>query len=90
MHFLNEPAYSEENSFPRATLSKAVCGLRDAAGAFERKVLVVLNLMGVSLCKFSICVGHQKVMDKLVRLVRWCDDFSLSGGVALKPGAHSC
>ena len=39
----------------------------------------MVNLMGVSLGKFSICVGHRKVMDTLVRLVRWGDDFSLSG-----------
>ena len=36
-------------------------------------------MMGVSLGKFSICVGYRKVMDTLVRLVRWSDDFSLSG-----------
>ena len=46
---------------------------------FDRKVLDVMNLMGVSLGKFSICVGYLKVMDTLVRLVRWGDDFSLSG-----------
>ena len=50
-------------------------GLRDAGVAFDRKVLDVMNLMGVSL----ICVGYRKVMDTLVRLVRWGDDFSLSG-----------
>ena len=38
-----------------------------------------MTLMGVSLGKFSICVGYRKVMDTLVRLVRWGDDFSLSG-----------
>ena len=35
--------------------------------------------MGVSLGRFSICVGYRKVIDTLVRLVRWGDDFSLSG-----------
>ena len=39
-----------------------------------------MNLMGVSLGTFSICVGHRKVLNTLVRLVRWGDDFSLSGG----------
>ena len=38
-----------------------------------------MKLMGVSLGKCSICVGYRKVMDTLVRLVRWGDDFSLSG-----------
>ena len=38
-----------------------------------------MNLMGVSLGKFSICVGNRKVMHTLVRLVRWGDDISLSG-----------
>ena len=57
-------------------LLKAMYGLRDAGAAFDRKVLDVMNLMGVSLGKFSICVG---VMDTLVRLVRWGDDLSLSG-----------
>ena len=47
--------------------------------AFDRKVLDVMNLMGVSPGKFTICVGYRKVMDTLVRLVRWDDDFSLSG-----------
>ena len=56
-----------------------LCGLRDAGASFDRKVLDVMNLLGVSLGKFSICVGHGKVLDTLVRLVRWCDDFSLSG-----------
>ena len=27
---------------------------------FDRKVLDVVNLMGVSLGKFSVCVGHRK------------------------------
>ena len=53
-------------------------GLRDAGAAFDRKV-DVMNLMGVSLRKFSICVGYQTVMNTLVRLVRWGDVFSLSG-----------
>ena len=42
-----------------------------------------MNLMGVSLGKFSICVGCRKVMDTLIRLVRWGDDFSLSGRMSL-------
>ena len=37
------------------------------------------NLMEVSLGKFSIRVGYWKVMDTLVRLVRWGDEFSLNG-----------
>ena len=41
-------------------LLKAMYGLRDAGAAFDRKVLHVMNLMGVSLGKFSICVGYQK------------------------------
>ena len=60
-------------------LLKAMYGLRDAGAAFDGKVLNVMNLMGVSLGKFGICVGHRKVMDTLVKLVRCCDDFSLSG-----------
>ena len=52
---------------------------RDAGAALDRKVLDVMNWMGVSLGRFSICVGYRKVMDTTVRLVRWCDDFSLSG-----------
>ena len=63
--------------------------------AFDRKVLDVLNLMGVSLGKFSICVGYWKAhvtcrdeglsevnsacLVQMVRLVRWGGDFSLSG-----------
>ena len=39
-------------------LLKAVYGLRDAGAA--RKVLDVISLMGVSLGKFSICVGYRK------------------------------
>ena len=57
-------------------LLKAMYGLRDAEAAFDRKVLDVMNLIQVSLGKFSICVGYLKVMDTLVRLVRWDDDFS--------------
>ena len=41
-------------------LLKAMYGLRDAGAAFDRKVLDVMNLMGVSLGKFSICVGFRK------------------------------
>ena len=52
-------------------LLKAMYGLRGAGAAFDGKVFDVLNLMGVSLGKFSICVGYRKVMDTLVRLVRW-------------------
>ena len=37
-------------------LLKAMYGLRDAGAAFDRKVLDVMNLMGVSLGKFSIAV----------------------------------
>ena len=64
-------------------LLKAMYGLRDAGAAFDRKVLDVINLMGVSLGTFSICVGYRKVMDTLVRLARWGDDFFLSGRRAL-------
>ena len=53
--------------------------LRDAGAAFGRKVLCVMKLMGVSLVKFSICVGYRRAKNTLVRLVRWGDDFSLSG-----------
>ena len=60
-------------------LPKAMYGLRDAGASLDRKVLDVMNLMGVSLGKFSICVGHRKRLDTLVRYVRWGDDFSLSG-----------
>ena len=60
-------------------LVEAMYGLRDAGATFDRTVLDVMNLMGVSLGKFSICVGYRKVMDTMVRLVRWCDDFSFSG-----------
>ena len=41
-------------------LLEAMCGLRYAGAAFDRKVLDVVNLMGVSLGKFSICVGYRK------------------------------
>ena len=61
----------------------AMYGLRDAGAAFDGKVLDVMNLMGVSLGKFSNFVGHRKLMETLVRLVRWGDDFSLSGGSSL-------
>ena len=73
----------------------AMNGLRDAGAAFDRKVLDVMNLIGVSLGKFSICVGYLKVhvtcrdeclsevntacLVRMVRLVCWGDDFSLSG-----------
>ena len=60
-------------------LLKAMYGLRDAGASFDRKVVDVMDLMAVSLGKFSICVGCRKAMDTLVRLVRWGDDFSLSG-----------
>ena len=60
-------------------LLKAMYGLRDAGAAFDRKVLGVMNLMGVSLGKFNICVGYRSAKNTLVRLVRWGDDFSLSG-----------
>ena len=60
-------------------LLKAAYGLRDAGASFDRKVLDAMNLMGVSLGKFSICVGHRKAMNTLVRLVLWGDDFSSSG-----------
>ena len=52
-------------------LLKAMYGLGDAGAAFGRKVLDVMSLMGVSLGKFSICVGYRIVMDTSVRLVRW-------------------
>ena len=76
-------------------LLKAMYGLRDAGAAFDRKVLDVVNLMGVSPGKFSICVGYRKAhvicrdeyfsevntacLVQMVRLVRWGDDFSMSG-----------
>ena len=76
-------------------LLKAMYGLRDAGAAFDRKVLDVMNLMGVSLGKCSICDGYRKAhvicrdecllevntacLVQMVRLVRWGDDFSLSG-----------
>ena len=41
-------------------LLKAMYGLRDAGAAFDRKVLDVMNLMGVSLGKFSNCVGYTR------------------------------
>ena len=39
---------------------KPMYGLRDAGAAFDRKVLYVVNLMEMSLGKFSICVGYQE------------------------------
>ena len=76
-------------------LLKAMYRLTDAGAAFDGKVLDVMNLMGVSLGKFSICVGYWKAhvtcrgeclsgvktacLVRMVRLVRWGDDFSLSG-----------
>ena len=72
-------------------LWKAVYGLRDAGVVFDRKVLNVMNLMGVSLGKFSICVGYRKAhatcrdecvsevntvcLVRMVNLVRWSGDF---------------
>ena len=53
-------------------LLKAMYGLRDAGASFDRKVLDVMNLMGVTLGKFSICVGYRRAGDSLVQLVRWC------------------
>ena len=44
-------------------LLKAMYGLRDAKAAFDRKVLDVMNLMGVSLGKCSICVGSWKAVN---------------------------
>ena len=58
-------------------------GLRDAEASFDKKVLDVMNLVGLSVGKFSICVGRRKVLDTLVRLVRWGDDFSLGGRKSL-------
>ena len=52
-------------------LLKAMYGLGDAGAAFDRKVLDVMSLMGVSMGKFSICVGYRIVMDTSVKLVRW-------------------
>ena len=51
-------------------LLKAMYGHRDAGVSFDRKVLHVMILIGVTLGKFSICVGHRKAGDSLVRLVR--------------------
>ena len=59
-------------------LRKAMYGLRDAQASFDRNELDVMKLMGVSVGIFSICVGYRKVITS-VRLVRWSDDFSLSG-----------
>ena len=41
-------------------LLKAMYGLRDAGAASDRKVLDAMNLMEVSLGKFSVCVGYRK------------------------------
>ena len=76
-------------------LLKAMYGLRDAGAAFDWKALDVMNLTGVSLGKFSICVGYRKAQGtcrdeclsevntacfvRMVRFVRWGDDFYLSG-----------
>ena len=67
-------------------LLKAMYGLRDAGAAFDRKVLDVMNLMGVSL-ESSASVCHDQCFSEvntaclvqMVRLVRSGDDFSLSG-----------
>ena len=60
-------------------LLRAMYGLRDAGAPFDRKVLGVMNLVGVSLAGFGVCVGCGAVLGTLVRLVCWGDDFSLSG-----------
>ena len=60
-------------------LLKEMYGLRDAGASIDRMVPDVMHLMRVSLGKFSICVGYRKVMNSLIMLVRWGDDFSLSG-----------
>ena len=52
-------------------LLKAMYGLRHAGAAFDREVLDVMNLMGVSLGKLSICAGYWKVIDRLVRPFEW-------------------
>ena len=44
-------------------LLKAMYELRDAAASFDRMVLDVMNLMEVSVGKFSICVGYRKAME---------------------------
>ena len=44
-------------------LLKAMYGLRDAGAPFDINVLDMMNLMLVSLGKFSICVGHRKVLN---------------------------
>ena len=44
-------------------LLKAMYGLRDAGASLDRKVLDVMNLMGVSLSKLRICVGYRKAME---------------------------
>ena len=52
-------------------LLKAMYGLRDAGAAFDRKVLVVMNLVGVSLGKFSICVGYRKATKTQCENTMW-------------------
>ena len=52
--------------------------MQDAGASFDRKVRDVMNLLGVSLGNFSICVRYKKSMDTLVRLVR-CGDISFNG-----------
>ena len=42
---------------------KAITGLRDLGAAFGGKVLDVMNSMGASLGKFSICAGHWKAIN---------------------------
>ena len=58
---------------------KATCGLRGAGASFDRKVLDVMNMMGVSQGKFSNCAGYRMAMNTIVGLVRCGDDFSLRG-----------
>ena len=57
--------------------------LREAGAACDRMPLDEMPLMEVSLGKFSTCLGCRNVIDTLVRLVRWGDDFSLSGRKSL-------
>eukprot|EP00959_Pyramimonas_sp_CCMP1952_P369819 7745706-Pyramimonas_sp.AAC.1 len=60
-------------------LLKAMYGLRDAGASFDRKTESTMNVMGVTLGKFSVCLGYRRSGDSVVRSVRWGDDFSLSG-----------
>ena len=53
-------------------------GLRDAGASFDAKVESTMSTMGVTLGKFSICLGYRQSGDSVVCLVRWGDDFSLS------------